>query len=268
MSVRYGFWKFTRAWLEFQGSPNIPIPTLANPATIDLNPGIEQGEISTTSCTGEETIALTYAQATKGTITLGFPTFAPDLMSLLLNRRFGTSSNINVMVPLEIQLVAGTTSYPGKSSGQLGFDIVAQSAASTTAIAYYIDSATKLRKSVSIVDSAPTGDQIVIGNSGAITTSTALAATNEQLYALVPATISGTSTILTGTALPLITVRLVGIYFDQTVKLVTARNCSFLPGGTLNNEPAKEVQLRILRDPSDGTGLGFSMQTLNRQISC
>lgn len=268
MSVDLGFRKFVRAWMEFQGTPPIPIPTLANPSTIELNPGIEQGEIETTSCTGERTIALTYADAIKGTITLGFPTAAPDLMSMVLNRRFGTSSNINVMVPLEVQLETGVTSYAGKSSGQLGFDIVAQVAASTTATAYYVDSATKLRQAVTIVDSAPSGNQITIGNAGAVTTSTTLAATNKVLYILCPATISGTSTILTSTTLPLVTVYLVGIHFDQSVQLVKARNCSFLPGGTLNNEPQKEVSLRILRDPSDGTGLGFSMQVLNRTASC
>ena len=46
--TNYGFRKFTRAWLAYGGTPEVPIPTLANPASVELNPGIELGEIETT----------------------------------------------------------------------------------------------------------------------------------------------------------------------------------------------------------------------------
>lgn len=263
LPISLAFRKFTRGWLEYQGTPPLPIPVLANPASIELNPGIEQGEIETTSETGERTIALVYDEALKGTIKMAFPGSCPELDSLILGRKFATASSVTSFVVLEIPLRTGVTSYPARTSGQYGFDIVAQTAASTTALAFYVDPTTKLRKTISIVDATPTGDQIIIGNAGAITVSTALAAAEHTITIKVPTTISS-ATIMTGTATPLVSAYLVGIGFDNKIRLVTAKNCQYIPGAALTGDPGREVNLRILRDPGDGTGLGFSIQDLDR----
>lgn len=265
--VNYGFRKFTRAWLAYGGTPEVPIPTLANPASVELNPGIELGEIDTTACTGETTTAFTYAEAIKGQIKMSFPATCPELDSLILFRRFATQNSVSGFVLLEATLTPGVTTVAAKASGQYGYEIVSQSAATTTATAYYLDPVTKLKQSLEIVDASPTGNQIMIGNAGLLTVSTALAAAERNIYVNCPCTFAS-GTVMTSTAVQTVVAYLVGIHFDQTVKLIRAANCTIEPGATFNNEPTREITLRILRDPSDGTGLGFSMKNINATIAC
>lgn len=267
MSDSYlGFRKFTRAWLEYQGTPPTPIPTLANPESIELNPGIETGELMSTSCTGETTIDFTYPESIKGELNMSFPASCPELDSLITGRKFATTTNREEFVLIEATAIA--TTVAAKTTGQYGAQIAAQTAATSKARAYYLDPVTKLHKNLTIVDSAPgPTDEVVIGAGGLLTLSANLVAGNFTIYVWVPATFPA-GTIMTATPVGLISVYLVGIHFDNTTKLAKARNCSIIYGATYNNEAKRDIKLRILRDPSDGTGLGWTMTNLNVQMAC
>lgn len=266
-----GFRTITRAWLErlvLAGDPPVltpkPIGLFLPPESADINPGISQQEINTKTMQGETTTALTYIEQTRPELMLDFGVASPEVESLIHGRVAATKTGQQGFVFFEVD-PSGTT-VTGRTTGQYGGAITAQDPTTSTAQVYYNDPVTKLAKPVTLVDAAatPAGDQIKIGAGLEITLSPELVEAGNILYGMVPTTYSGTG--MTSEVIGLIGVRLLGIHFDGTVKLFTARYCSLLFGSSIGAEPKRQVKLRILPDANDGTGLGWSTLAISERM--
>lgn len=260
--VNLGFKKFHRAYLEFNDT-GLPIAFPEHPSTIELVPGFEMEEIPTTARTGEEVTALSYPKGIKAQINLSFPTSAPDLETLIFNRKPAAVASKEGFVLLEA--VAVSTTVAAKPATDYGGDIAAQSASNTKAKAWYLDKDTKLQVSLAIVDSAPTGDQIKIGAGGQLTLSSALVAKKVNLYVWCPCTMPD-SVQLSTTAAGLIKAALIGIGYDGTIKMAIANNCAPLLNGSFTSDPKRDIGFRILPDSNDGTGLGYNVITIADRV--
>ncbi|GAC1461399.1 MAG: hypothetical protein NVS2B14_10720 [Chamaesiphon sp.] len=235
----------------------VPVGIATPPANITINPGDEIEEPTETAQDGRQVIAFTYTKGAKAEIDLDFGMAAPDVEAIIHGRKFTTGTSVPGMIFAEF--IPTTTTVPARTTGQVGFGVTAQTGATTTAQAYYIDATTKLATPITIVDvsSTLTTNQISIGAALAITVSSDLVGKKIQLWC--PQTFTA-ATILGSTPIGLITVFAQGLNFDNTIRTLVARNCSRLPGSALSSDPKRQVKLRILPDPTDGTGLGYSIQ--------
>lgn len=256
--INLGFRKWVRAYLQYKGGN--PIATPEHPTAIQVNPGIGVEEIMTLQRTGEKIPALVFAEELKAQIDLTFPTSTPDLDALIVGRKPAATTNRVGFVLLEA--VANSTTVAAKASTKYGYEIAANPAG---AKAWYIDPVTKLQVMLVIsTDGSPSANEIEIGANGLLTLGATLAATGYNIYVWCPATFPD-AVITTANKVGIITAQLVGIHYDDTVKLLTAKNCSCLFGGDLGGAERK-ISLRIMPDASDGTGLGYSLDTLESII--
>lgn len=242
-----------------------PIALPANPDSFELNPGIGQQDVTQTSCTGENQIILSYITESKPEISISFGLGTPEIESLIINRVAKAGTNYAGWVYWSA--VATSTSVAGKASGKYGNSVTAQSASTTDAQAYYISPLTKLAVPLTIVDSSPVGDQIVIGANLALTLSQELVDDEVNIYGWVPATFANV-TYMSSETIPMIGVYAIGICFDETVKLFNARRCSFMPGGAFTKDPKRDIKLRVLADGQARTGLGYDIVQLRDGIAC
>lgn len=234
----------------------VPIGIASPPASININPGDDIEEVPEIAQDGRQVIGLTYTKGAKPELEMEFSLAAPDLEGIIHGRKFASGSSVEGYVFSEF--VPTTTSVAARTTGQAGFGVIAQVAATTKALAYRIDKATKLSVPLEIVDSSdtPEDDQIKIGAAMAITVSPELVGEKIQLWC---PQVFATATILTSTPIGLISVFAQGISFDNTARFLKVLNCSRLPGNAIGSDPKRQIKLRILPDPSDGTGLGYSM---------
>lgn len=265
-NILYTLRKLYRVFLLYQdiNSPK-PIAIYANPDDVSLEPGIKTAEIKTTNCTGETVTALSYPDGIEGMLTLSFPSAGPELESLFLGRTW--EKRTNVSAPVLLELNSSTDTFAPKTTGYYGYTIAAQIAATTQAKAYYVDPVTKLSTDIEIVDAVVAGDtnSMTIGDGGGGTLSSDLI--GQEIQAVVPA-IFPQATMLTGNQIGLISAYILGINFDGTARVITARNLSVEYGESLKTDPKRQIKFKILRDDRDGTGLGFSMWDLPVKIAC
>jgi hypothetical protein len=245
----------------------VPISIAIPPQSVTISPGDDVEEVIQKACDGRDVIAFTYPKGAKPELQMDFGLATLDLEGITHGRVVATSSNVSGYVFAEF--VPTTTSVTPRASGQVGYSVVAQAAATSKAYAYYISPTTKLAVTVAIVDvgSTPTGDQMSIDTHLAITVSDALVTAGLQIYLWCPA-IFPAGTILTSTALGLFSVFMQGINFNGTARMLSARNCSRLPGGSAGSDPKQQVKMRILPDPGDGTGLGYTIIDTNLANVC
>ena len=267
-----GFRTVVRCWLErlvLEGTPAVltpkPIGIPLPPENIDINPGLNQQEISGKSLQGETVTEFTYVQESRPEVTLDFGVGTPEIESLIHSRVMVEKTNDQEFVYFDVDPIG--TSVAGRTTGQYGFSVAAQTAATTKAQAYYIDPASKLAKPIAIVDSNPTGDQMAIGAQLGITLSTALVEKGLKIQGLVPATFAKT-TAMSGDIVRMVGVRALGVCFDGKVKLFTARYCSPMFGASLGGDPKRQVKLKILPDANDGTCLGWNLKDVPVTLPC
>lgn len=268
-NILYTLKKVYRAWLEYQSidSPEA-IGIYANPDDASLDPGIQTGEIQTTNCLGERVTALIYPDGINGKVNLSFPAAGPELESLFLGRRWEVRQNVKAPVLIEARGTERT--IPGRGAGFYGFTITAQNPSTSKARGYWIDPATKLAVDIELVaggtiDGTSTNEFAILAN-GAIEISDDLF--DKDLQILVPDAVFPSATVLTGKQIGIISAHILGISFDGTPRIISIRNMSVQYGESLKSDPKRSLSFSILRDPGDGTGLGFSMIDLPIQMAC
>lgn len=253
----------------YEGSPPVlvpkPIALPSNPSNFDLAPGISQTDIKQTSCKGEQQIIFTYGTEVTPEISMSFDVGSIDIESLMINRVPVAGTNFAGWV--YFSGIADATSVTGKASGKYGSEVELQVAGDSEAIVYYQNPLTKIAQQLEVVDSAPVGDQIVIGAGLELTLSSALAATGYNIYGWCPATFPD-ATYFGSESIPMLGVWAMGICFDETVKLFTARRCSFQPGGNFTKEPKRDIKMRVLADPRAKTGYGYDVVQLRSKSDC
>jgi hypothetical protein len=271
MSVdsKYGLRTVSRISLSRQaiisGSPVLfPFPIIVAPTTLTISQNEDLKELGDVTCQGEDVTAFTYIQGFKPEISLEFSVGAPEIDTFTHGRILASASNVNGFVYFEA--VMNSAAIAPRATGQAGYEVVAQTANANPEI-YYIDPETKLARQVAIVTSAPTGDQITIGAHLAVTLSESLAASNATIRGWVPCVFSQ-ATIITSQLLDVVTVKAMGVDFNGNFAGFQANNCSRLPAGQLGTDPKREVKLRVLPDPNDGTGLGYQMYYTTEQLAC
>jgi hypothetical protein len=242
----------------------IPIPVVVAPTTIAISPNEDVLDLPGVSCKGEEVIEMSVTKGFKPELTMEFSVGAPEMDSLIHGRVMASQANVKGFVFFET--VANTTTVAGRSQGEIGYEVTAQTNASAAQI-YYVDPSTKLAKKIDVVASSPADDQLAIGQHLAVTFSPELAETGATVRGWVPCTFSK-ATIITSESLGLITVYGMGVDFDGRFAGLIVRNCSRLPGGQISSDPKKQVKLRILPDPNDGNGLGYILQYTDQRLVC
>ncbi|MHC5939247.1 hypothetical protein [Nostoc sp.] len=242
----------------------IPFPIIVAPTTLTIAQNEDLKELEDVSCKGESVVAFTYIQGFKPEISLEFSVGAPELDTFTHGRLLASADDVDGFVYFEA--VMNTTAIAARATATAGYEVTAQDANTHPEI-YYIDPITKLSKQVAIVASAPTGDQITVGAHLAITLSDTLAATGSTIRGWIPCTFA-TATIITAELLDVVAVKAMGIDFNGKFAGFQARNCSRLPAGQLGTDPKREVKLRVLPDPNDGTGLGYQFYYTNQQVAC
>ncbi|MEH1789661.1 MAG: hypothetical protein V7L23_29925 [Nostoc sp.] len=242
----------------------IPFPVIVAPTTLTITQNEDLKELEDVSCLGENVVAFTYIQGFKPEISLEFSVGAPEIDAFIHGRILAPATNVNGFVYFES--IMNSNAIAPRVTGTAGYEVVAQTANANPEI-YYIDPATKLARQVAIVTTTPTGDQITIGAHLAITLSDALAATGATIRGWIPCTFAS-SVIITSQLLDVVTVKAMGIDFNGNFAGFQARNCSRLPAGQIGTDPKREVKLRILPDPNDGTGLGYQMYYTTQQLAC
>ena len=246
----------------------LPIPSIVAPTQAVINLNQDVADLSDVNCKGEQVIAFSYVQGFKPELELEFSTGAPEMDSLIHGRIIGNQNNFPGFVFFEADTIPGQTAIAPRLASQAGYEVATLTAITgTSAQIYYTDPDTKLHKKITVVDSSPTGDQVVITQHLAITLSTALADKNISLRGWIPC-VFPKATVITGENIGLLTVYAMGVSFDQKFAGLIARNCSRLPQGNLGSDPKKQVKLRILPDPNDGNGLGFQMYYTNKEMVC
>jgi hypothetical protein len=271
MSVdsKYGLRTVSRISLSRQaivgGNPVlIPFPIIVAPTTLTIAQNEDLKELEDVSCKGESVVAFTYIQGFKPEISLEFSVGAPEIDTFTHGRILASATSVNGFVYFEA--VMNSTAIAPRTTGQAGYEVAVQAPNANPEI-YYVDPATKLARQVAIVSSAPTGDQITIGAHLAVTLSDSLAASNATIRGWVPCTFA-TATIITAQLLDVVAVRAMGIDFNGNFAGFQANNCSRLPAGQLGTDPKREVKLRVLPDPNDGTGLGYQFYYTTQQLAC
>lgn len=236
-----------------------PIGMAVPPSKININPGDSIEEPQELALTGEMVVSFSYSKERKGEVELEWSMSTLETESLIHGRVVENLSSGTVEGWVYAEMLAtSTTPYPARAIGKIGYGVPAQ-AASSKAQVYYIDSTTKLAKKMTVVESAPSAiDEVKIDQHMAFTIHSTLAATGTQVYAWVPNNFSA-GTVLSATPLGLLTIVAQGISFDNKARLLQIRNASRLPGGTVGAEPTRQAKMRILPDPADGTGLGYSI---------
>lgn len=257
MLVRYGL-------VEGVLTP-YPIAIPMNPENCVLNPGLSNEELKQTSFKGETQTVLTFLSESLPELQLTFGGATPEIEAAMLNRIAATETGQQSWVYFEATATA--TSVPARVTGQHGFEVALQAAESSAAIVYYIDPLTKLAKQLEVVDATPTGDQIIIGASLALTLSSALVAAGANIYGWVPGVTFANSTKVGSASPVLYGAYLEGVSFDNTVKTVTCNRLSWMPGGNIEKSPQRTLNFRVLPDSSDTTGLGYSIRTFRGTVA-
>jgi len=245
----------------------VPIALSTPPQNITVSPGDSIEEPMELACDGREVIAFTYTKGAKPELEVDFGMAVLELEAIVHGRVAASQSSVASMVFAEF--LPTSTTVAGRTTGEIGYSVIAQVGATTKAQAYYIDPDTKLAKSLTIVDytETPDGDEIAIGVALAIKVSTALVTAGHQIYVWCPCTLPA-ATILTAEPTGLFSVFAQGINFDNSARTFAARNCSRLPGGNVGSDPKRQLKFRILPDAGDGTGLGYSIQDTKLTHSC
>jgi hypothetical protein len=229
-----------------------------NPENAVLNPGLSNEELKQTSFKGETQTVLTFLSESLPELQLTFGGATPEIEAAMVNRIAATETGQQGWVYFEAS--ATGTSIAGRVAGQHGYEVAAQSAGSSAAIVYYIDALTKLAKPLTVVNSGPTGDQIVIGANLALTLSAQLVAAGVNIYGWVPGTTFSNSTKVGAESPVLYGAYLEGVCFDNTVRTLTCNRLSWMPGGNFEKAPQRSLNFRVLPDASDTTGLGYTIR--------
>jgi len=232
----------------------VPIAETIPPETMTLSSGESFNEIPGRLLNGEGTREYTYVKERKPELTMSYAAAAPSFDSILVGKQMESVTDYESFVYLEFN--ATSTTIPAKTSGQSGFSIAAQGA-NSTANCYYIDPATGLPQTIEIVAASPTGNQMIIGASGAITLSTFLSTSNFFIRCWIPCTYTS-ATVATSTPIGLLTIFAQGVTYEGQVVEFLARNCARYQGGELGSDK-KGTKLAVLPDPNDGTDLGFQI---------
>lgn len=243
----------------------LPIAIAAPPTSVNINPNASIQKIPETACDGRQVTSLTYESGAEPDLDISFGLAVASLESII-HGRVVEAKDVEGMVFAEF-LPNGRVAIPGRTVGQVGFSVVAQSPATTKAKAYYINPATKLPVDIEIVSATPEGDQMVIGAAMAFTLSPELMEANNEIYVWCPCPFTGASAI-SAKPLGLITCFFQGVSFNNTARLVIARNCTRAGGGNLSSDPKRDIKLSILPDASDGTGLGYQIIDVDLQAVC
>ncbi|ALY07486.1 major tail protein [Nodularia phage vB_NspS-kac65v151] len=244
---------------------SLPIPEIVGAVSLVIDPGIQLLELPGVNCKGEEVIELTVPKSRLPTMQIEYSVGAPEMDSLIHGKII--SSQADFVGDVYFEAVADTASIPARISGQAGFSVTPQAAATSTAQVYYVDPVTHLAKKLEIADGTPAGDQITIGAALAITLSPELVATGAIIRGWVPCTFTA-ATAITNSDVRLVGVKAMGVDFGGKFAGFSARNCSLLYGAALGSDPKKSIKLRILPDQNDGTGLGFQMFYTNEDLVC
>lgn len=241
-----------------------PIAIPMNPANVTLAHGMSNQDLRQTSAKGTDQVVYTYLQESTPELSIEFGAATPDIEAALVNRIATTETNASGWV--YFTAVANATTITGRTTGEFGFEVAAQTAATSKALVYYIDPLTKLPKQLTLADSAPTGDQIVIGANLALTLSSTLAATGANIYGWVPAVTFANATRVGSTSPVLYAAFVMGVCFDETVRQLTCNRLSWMPGGNFEKAPTRSLNFRVLPDNADTTGLGYSIRYLRGTV--
>lgn len=242
-----------------------PIAIPMNPENAVLNPGLTNGELKQTSFKGEMQTVLTFLEESNPQLELTFGGATPEIEAAMVNRIAQTETGQQSWVYFEATATA--TSLPGRVSGQHGHEVALQVAATSLAIVYYIDALTKLARPLTVVDSGPTGDQIVIGANLALTLSPQLVAAGVNIYGWVPGVTFSNSTRVGSNSPVLYGAYLEGVCFDETVRTLTCNRMSWMPGGNFEKAPGRSLTLKVLPDASDTTGLGYTIRYFRGRVA-
>ena len=245
-----------------------PIALTSNPDAAVLSPGFSVEDLKQTSCKGESQVILTYLNETIPELSLTFGSATPELEAVLLNRQAeAVTSKADGWV--YFSAVANSTSIPAKTTGQFGYDVALQTAATSGALVYYIDPSTKLHQLLTVVDTAPSSqNEIQILANLELVLHADLAATGYNIYGYIPDVTFPNATIINSTSSLLYGCFLMGICFDNTVRQLTCGRMSWIPGGDFTKEPSREVKFRVLENIADSTGLGYDITYVPSEIAC
>lgn len=245
----------------------LPIAIASNPLEISINPGDKIEKVMTKSCDGREVIDFTYPKGSEPEIEMKFSMAVMELEALLHGRVVAPAAGtVEVMALAEFNSSAPPAA---RTTGVIGFSAIAQTAATTKAIASYIDPLTKVATKLAIKDTTATlaGDEISIGAKMAITVSAALAAKAVDIKAWIPVPVTG-ATVVTAEPLGLITIYAQGVDFDNQARTLSAKNCSRTESGTITSDPDRTIKLSILTDVTSPSGLGYDMVSVPLQNAC
>jgi hypothetical protein len=235
----------------------VPVGLAVPPQSIMVSPGDSIEEPQELALDGREVTSFTYTKAAKAELELKFGMGTLEMEALIHGRVAATGTSIDGWVYAEF-VATSVTPYPARAVGMVGKGVTAQTITSKAQV-YYIDPVTKLAQKMTVVATAPaTINEVEIGADMAITISAALAATGYNVYAWVPQVIAS-ATILSGTPFGILSLFAMGLSFDNKARIMIARNLTRLPGGGVGAETARDLKFRVLPDPTDGTGLGYSI---------
>jgi hypothetical protein len=243
----------------------IPIGIANPPSELTIESGDSIAKIKTKGCDGAELVAFTYAEGREPSITMNFGSATLELEALIFGRVASTVP-VGTEVYAFFEFNSESGNQAARATGKLGSSVVAQVATTTKASAYYIDPVSKLSVPLSIVDSAPTGDQISIGIGLAITLSTALIEKGVNVQGWCPCVVAGT-TGMTAEPIGQVTVRAAGVSFDNKARYFVANNCSRDGGGQTGSKPERTLKLLINAAPSI-SGLGYDIFDIPADMAC
>jgi hypothetical protein len=271
MTGFYGFRTITKCFIRryvLAGTPPVqtpkPLSILIPPSDVELDPGVNLGELKQRTCTGPLQTAFTFPEETLPKLKLTFDTVGPELEQLIHGRVVKSVANAPTHVLFHV--VATNTTIAAKATGEHGGQVTAQTAESG-ATAYYIDPATRLSKEIAIVDADPTGDEMVIGAGLAITLSPELAATGYTIYGRVPV-VAANATVMSNEIMGLVGVFLTGVTFDGLAKEFSAHQCSLDYGASLTADSKRTINLRILPYGGSRSGLGWDIEDIALKVVC
>jgi hypothetical protein len=258
-----------RQALTSGGDPiKLPIPIVSAPLQAKVVPNEEEQELMDKTCKGEEIVGLTVTKGFKPELQLEFDEGLPEMDSLVHGRIMESKTNVAGKVFVEFQTVPGQTTVAPRVTGQIGFEVTAQSASTNSGL-YYIDRDTKLAKELALVavSATPANDQISIDAALAIEYSPELADKAVIIRGWIPCTFSK-ATVITSKVLNLLSVEALGVDFGGRAAHLSVANCARRPGGELGSDPKRVINMRILPDPNDGNGLGYQMRYLSDIVAC
>ena len=251
------------------GAPVIlPIAIASNPLEISIDPGDKIEKVMTLACDGREVIDFTYPKGSEPVIELKFGSAVMELEALLHGHVVAPATGaVEVFALAEFNSASMPVARP---TGTIGTSVIAQTAATSRALASYIDPLTKVANKIAIQDVTATtlvGDQMTIGAAMLFAVSPDLAAKAVNIKVWVPTLITG-ATVVTATPIGLITVYAMGVDFDSHPRLISARNCSRTESGAIASGPERTMKLSILPDVSCISGLGYDMVSIPLSNSC